>query len=195
MHIVFLHGYGQSADLIRKKRCNKIIKKLVDIQIHVIDAPFSSNDIENGCKNPRCWWTFNGDVNSTYSELNHSLGEMEESLKFVYEYCKKLSGPIYLFGFSQGACLASMLINDHPEIFVKAIIVASFPIHRKFEPQNNPVFLVHGSGDQGITKRQLAKLQKRYNGEPHQHWIHAKGHVIPQTSEAIDKYLQFLELN
>lgn len=195
MHIVFLHGYGQSVDLIKKKRCNKIIKKIINAQVHILRAPFSSNDIGNGCKDPRCWWTFKGDVNASYSELNHSLSEMEESLKFVYDYCSSLVGPVYLFGFSQGACLASMLINDHPDLFKKAIIVASFPIHREFGPQNNPVFLVHGSQDQGITKRQLAKLQKRYDSSHHQQWIHTKGHIIPQNTEAIDRYLQFLELN
>lgn len=193
MHLVFLHGYGQSSDLVRQKRCNKIIKKLTpNIQVHILDGPFSGNDIGNGCKNPRCWWSFNGDVNASYSELNHSIKEMEVSLKFVYDYCSSLTGPICLFGFSQGACLASILINDHPDLFDKAIIIASFPIHRNFGPQTKPVFLVHGSQDQGITKRQLAKLQKRYSDSIHQQWIHDKGHIIPQTVEAIDKYLKFI---
>jgi phospholipase/carboxylesterase len=141
--------------------------RLLGEQCNIIapQAPLAEEVIESKTKG-YSWWLLNevgnkiDDVRKSFSELKEFTRKAE--LMYALKPEKRLA-----FGFSQGAALLSLLIQEDPELFKAVALLSGFVIESPISKRSElpAVFMAHGTKDPVISielnKKGLDYLQAK----------------------------------
>lgn len=205
LRVLCLHGYRQNGTVFRERTgaLRKLLKRHVDFVF--ISATHIIPNEENMARLPeqqeRGWWFSRS--TKTYNALDKTdvcLG-FEESVQIVKEAFDK-QGPFDgLLGFSQGACLASLLcvLQQHEVTspnFKFVILVSGFQSllspHAHFykEPISCASFHTIGASDEVIPSQASEDLLICFpSASPYRH---KGGHYVPASPELRTALQEFL---
>ena len=208
LKILCLHGYRQNEQIFREKTgaIRKLLKSKVDFVF--MSAPHVIPDAENLKRSPeqseRGWWFSRPDQSyNALDETDISTG-YDESISFTLQLLEQ-NGPFDgILGFSQGACLLSLLVHlqqTKPKLFehngfkfaifisgFKSLISSHQPCYK--EPLELPSFHIMGSGDHVIPPVASELLAQQFTSA--QLYQHSGGHYVPANPELRDKLRTFL---
>ena len=212
LKILMLHGYRQN-ELAFRERSGGLRKALKNYAEFIFcEAPHVIEDKldEEGSPVVKGWWFSKEDRSYDALESTDCQNGFDESLNYINTLFET-QGPFDgVFGFSQGACLTSILstiseANSSQEAsiykFIKfkfAIIVAGFKSgqvqHQTYYDMDNivkiPTLHVIGKGDKVIPYEMSMKLTELY--EDPNVFVHELGHYIPVNAESKNAFTQFL---
>ncbi|KAJ1346133.1 hypothetical protein KIN20_000840 [Parelaphostrongylus tenuis] len=113
LRILCLHGYRQNDVLFREKSgsLRKQLRKYADFEF--ISAPLLANVAEsNEREDVRSWWFSREDDQFSSRDVCSIATGFEKSVSFVCEFVRQ-NGPFDgVLGFSQGASMAHLLVDD-----------------------------------------------------------------------------------
>lgn len=190
LRILCLHGYHGTAEILRLQM-QRLIAATESIADHIcVDAP-SLRERDFG------WWHAVED-RETGVEYK-GWPRTREWIRTVFERDGHFDG---VFGFSQGAALAGLLVGlrgERPLAFDFAVIVSGFassdPRHAAYyaaqERYALPSFHLIGRTDGIVQPAASLRLASRFSDPTIVH--HDGGHVIASTTEVREHYRQFLE--
>ncbi|XP_044763796.1 esterase AGAP003155-like [Coccinella septempunctata] len=212
LKILAIHGYRQNADTFRQKTGSfrKIANKFADFTY--ITAPHKvviPNDVENVDtaqeEDEQFGWFFNREDKSFRGIRTGgpAIG-FEESVQLVEETFEKLGPFDGILGFSQGACLVSLLCHLQEEKLLKAkfkfaIMIAGFKSgsipHSAYYNKTIAIPSLHvfGENDQIIPSQMSKDLSKCFLMPAIE--MHPGGHFVPASSSQKETYQSFLRLH
>jgi len=213
--ILFLHGLGESGAFFSEKTSaiSSELKIQLNAEVVYATAPHKLQDAK--VQDSYCWWYYDKKNPSNFAPYVTPVGKAEIEYigweKETKNYLHKLwyeEGPFHaVFGFSQGARLASLLLGQRhwgvlPYSSLKCgILVGGFlrprPASSKFwypctaGSVDVPALHVRGSKDDVVSEKKWKELVDIYK-DP-ETFVHEGGHEIPESPEAIARYIKFLQ--
>lgn len=190
LRILALHGFRGSGAALRRQTRAFSAGIAEEAELVFVDAPARA---DGGVG----WWRALEETGADGHVVKRYDG-WTTSRDFIAEYCKR-EGPFDgVFGFSQGATLAGLLValNAAPT-FGFAILVGGFA---SADPEHVPIYRagachvpslhIIGLSDGVVPPERSRALADSF----HEPWIleHAGGHVVPDSVEVRDGVLAFL---
>ena len=204
--VLALHGYSQSSSVFYKKTGalrRKLRKKGIDIVY--TQAPFELDASQLHGTPPEGeslygWWTF--DETNYYG--------VEESIEFVSKVIET-EGPFEgIIGFSQGACLLSLICAKHSVLSLagfdslKYVVLVSAFIPKCSNIQNSctyfkkeelhmniPSLHIYGAEDKLITKEKSEDVMSMFVNP--ENFVHPGAHFVPANGEAMRIVSSFID--
>ncbi|RDD47064.1 Esterase OVCA2 [Trichoplax sp. H2] len=208
LKILCVHGYRQSDKIFAEKTgaLRKGLKKLATFTYFTAPNQVLQDSDGNDCNDDgQFGWWFSKD-NRTYSALHAvdiDLG-YHESLQAFRKFCLDTGPYDGVLGFSQGACMVSIIctlqqrqILDLPFNFKFAIIMAGFKSllspHLQFFTDQIvlPSLHVFGKADRVIPIELSQELAKNFKDPTL--IIHEGGHFVPAAAPQRKAYMEFLQ--
>ena len=188
MTVLALHGFRQNGKIMKDK-----LKRL-GIDAICPDGPLVV-DKEN---NLLGWWKLEvpaGEKVKSYITKPHKYEGFEDTVTFL-KATVALNDVTIIIGFSQGAVLATLLLNHHllPHV-QKVLILSGSPIMDKELIRTGkisvPMLSLVGVRDEITDQRLALELSQLYVSS--QLGTHNSGHVIPSDSSTKETIKLFLE--
>jgi len=215
LKILCLHGYRQDADMFKDKlggfrKSIKNIAELVFISAPLLiqgddasDAIYGNNIMREteSAKEGRSWWFNSENFFSAKTKSEHAIG-FKETIDTITDAFKSMGPFDGIFGFSQGAALASLICglkerNEFNFDFHFAILVSGFPSliesHQYIYDKIITTQSLHiiGNSDTCIPKEMGDALTTKFESPVVVY--HEGGHFVPTQSEVRDEYKTFLD--
>jgi len=213
MRLLCLHGYMQSASLFRE-RTGSLRTALAKQQVSFdyVDAPFvlTGTDLFGGAgaegesrEQPRGWWRAGENSTPGGEWVRPSLSALaagaQESLELVRAHAAA-NGPYDgVFGFSQGAALAGLLLATDPFLFRFAVLVAGFVPNDpalsglySAAPLPYPVLSVSGETDVLVPRERVLLLASKFDPNRAVCFTHSGGHGVPSNAAFRTALKEFL---
>lgn len=213
LKILAIHGYRQNADAFRQKTGSfrKIVNKWAEFTFitapHKVLIPSDTENIDVGqSENDQQYgWFFNREDNSFRGIRTGgpAIG-FEKSIELVAEAFEKFGGFDGIWGFSQGACLVSLLchLQQRGLLNIKfkfAIMVAGFKSgstpHAEYYQDiiKLPSLHVFGENDQIIPSQMSEALSNCFKDPLIV--THSGGHFVPASSVQKKPYQDFFKFH
>jgi uncharacterized protein (DUF924 family)/Ran GTPase-activating protein (RanGAP) involved in mRNA processing and transport/predicted esterase len=195
-NILFLHGYRQSSNKIKKRVSVPLVQKIktnLNAQITFLNGthpykPTITNTVNsfdlNMIESQRCWYNLHNET-----DLNPiTANEINESLAYVLNHSKTPDGrPVYdgIIGFSQGSVIASILVRKYPNLFRYFISISGYQTKlikysNMFTEQFNfPSLHIYGLNDKMVDPSRSILFSKSFTNS--QIEIHDAGHFAPDS--------------
>lgn len=206
LRILALHGFVQNAAVFRE-RTGSLRKALrSSAELVFVDGPHDASGAfdepggeSNAPADPRGWWLAGENAPSvgaqppggwTRPSLSLSARGVEGSLAVLRQTIAE-QGPFDgVFGFSQGAAMAGLLLAAEPSAFSFAVLVAGFVAAdpqlaatvAAASPLPQRVLSVGGEADAMVPLERVATLEACFQPERVTRWRHAGGHHIPSSA-------------
>lgn len=185
MKILCLHGYRNSKDNFEKSIQKNVIKKLKSHQFYFLNSLFVHP--EEGYQ----WWA------TTKEGLYNlkSYDTIKESIDYIIQYIKQNQIDV-IWGFSQGGCLANIIVHLYPDLVKKIIISSGFPctdleFKVKVETKISVECLITFGTKDDLVVPELTKQLSNFYFQPDL-YEHKWGHVIPNDNSFTTKLDTFL---
>lgn len=197
MRFLALHGYGQSAEIIKENMTNKHSLSLwCEAELFFIDGPYILHAKE-GKLDGHAWFTFpdNDAFNIPWDDVatsSVSIHGRQESVDIVIEQIKTLKIDA-LVGFSQGATLAAIVMAE-----IDPLYRPKFSIHMSgfylpdIKQVTTPSLHIIGENDEIIKPKYSQMLASCFDNPVTV--MHKEKHYIPKdrkkhVKEAIQKFI------
>lgn len=186
MRILCLHGYLQSAEIMKSKMTKYFNTKH---SVQFLEGCYDCGESNSEHEGKKGWWFL--DRNNLFTR------DYDFGTKFL-EYIKTnvTEEPDFIIGFSQGCLLATILVdlNIYPSL-KGVILIGGSPItDPKYVPKQKltiPSLHVVGNNDP-ICEPKHAQMMMEYYMNPEVH-VHPGQHVIPTKSPETSRVKNFME--
>ncbi len=208
-NILFLHGFRQSSNKIKKRLHFPLVRKIKtnsNAQISFLNGthpykPILTNTDNysdlNMIESQRCWYNLH---NETEEDLNLITdNEINESLAYVLNHSKTPDGrPVYdgIIGFSQGSVIASILVRKYPNLFRYFISISGYQTsfikysNMFTKPFDFPSLHIYGLNDKMVDPSRSILLSEFFTNSQVEH--HDAGHFAPD-SWPVDSIINFIK--
>jgi len=209
LRILCLHGYMQTGDMFREKTgaFRKVLKKQADFVCitapHVAVGRGEENDINSaaGVGELRGWYfTRAGQHFYSRDGPDHSI-DFQQAVDFISRTCE-LEGPFDgILGFSQGACMVSLICamqqsGEFQHKFRFAILISGFlscckdHLRHYEQPITLPTLHCFGENDAVIPCEMSIALAEKFSNKTISK--HSGGHFVNASVAKVD-FIPFLE--
>uniref|UniRef100_A0A5S6Q8S7 FSH1 domain-containing protein n=1 Tax=Trichuris muris TaxID=70415 RepID=A0A5S6Q8S7_TRIMR len=202
LKILCLHGYRQNGCSFRNK-IGSLRKRLNDVaEFHFVDAPLIASCTPRENEEPRSWWFSTDDGRfSSRDETDVCIG-FDSSLESVVGSFDNGTGYDGLLGFSQGACMASLItslmeIGKFGRTFRFVVLFSGFPSrsskHEFLDGRllETPSLHVVGETDSVIPKEMSLQLARMFSDPTIVY--HQGGHYVPSAPAIANAVKAFLK--
>ncbi|GMM33931.1 putative serine hydrolase [Saccharomycopsis crataegensis] len=205
--ILMLHGFAQNASIFRAKTSR--LRKLLEgksLELYYADAPIELKPEDNGSEvisaiKLRAWWI-------TECQNGQKSFDITQAITSIKEIIIKEGPFVGIIGFSQGAALAQMIVNNINEwgngdttlkfsIFVSGFAMKESMVDKHQEVLNNkislPSMMVIGELDTVISNERSLEFVKN-NTEPGTNIVvsHQGAHIFPSSNTMMKKISEWI---